>query len=95
MGAVSPVSSVTTAITSVTPAELSALATTSRYMPLTATIRARESAEDLRDAVGPQHGRDRHRHSADPHGREIGDHELRRVRHDHDDTLLGLQPQAA
>ncbi len=40
----SPASSVTTAVTSLTPGKPSAAATTSRYGALTATIRARESA---------------------------------------------------
>ena len=51
--------------------------------------------QDLGDAVGVQHGRDRHRYRADPHGRQVHDDELRRVRHDHDHPLLGLQAEAA
>ena len=51
--------------------------------------------QDLGDAIRAEHGRDRHRYRADPHGRQVHHDELRRVRHDHDHALLGLQAEAA
>ena len=50
-------------------------------------------AQQLGDAVGAGHGRDRHGHGAHAHGGEVGDDELRRVGHEHAAPLLGLQPE--
>ena len=44
------------------------------------------------DAVAAKHRRDRHRDRAYPHGGEVNDGEVRRVRHHHQDPLLGLDP---
>ena len=52
-------------------------------------------AQQLGQAVGAQHGRDRHRHRADPHRGQVDHDELRRVRHEHQHPLLGLQAEAA
>jgi hypothetical protein len=50
-------------------------------------------AEQFGQAVGVQHGGHRHRDRADPHRGEEDRDELGRVRHEHHQPLLGLEPE--
>jgi hypothetical protein len=51
--------------------------------------------EQLGDAVGAEHRRDRHWDGAYPHGGQVNDREVRRVRHHHQDPLLRLDADRA